>query len=133
MHYKPIRYPRRISSSLNCGPHRGPYAWEVEPTPREADERKRRQAERALVYGETLSPEEIATSMESYRRSLEQMATIAIEVSEITSFEKIAEAARVSESQIQLLLQRKSVNLGIEDLLRIIVACRSLFAFDFGY
>lgn len=85
------------------------------------------------MYCEPLTAEEITAVMDSYRRSLEQMATIAVEVSEITSFEKIAKAARVSESQIQLLLQRKSVNLGIEDFLRIIVACRSLVAFDFGY
>lgn len=133
MPYKPIHYPRKISSSLNCGPHRGPYAWEVEPTPREADERKRRQAERALVYGEPLSPEEIATSMESYRRSLEQMAAIAIETSEITSIAKVTEAVGVSESQLGLLLQRNSTDLSLEDILKIITACRSVVAFDFGY
>lgn len=133
MDFKSISYPRKISFGLSRGPHRGPYVWEIESTLQEAEEREKRLAERALLYNEPLSFEEIAAVMESYRRSLDQMATIAVEVSEITSFEKIAEAARVSESQIQLLLQRKSVNLSIEDLLRIIVACRSIVAFDFGY
>jgi|GEM_PF-2231028 len=132
MDSKPIRYPRKISFGLNRGLRRGPYAWEIEPTPQEADESKRRQAERALMYCEPLPAEEITAVMESYRRSLEQMATIAIETSEITSNAKIAEAAEVFESQIQLLVQRKCSNLSVEEILKVVTACRLVAAFDFG-
>lgn len=132
MNSKPIRYPRKISFGPIRGPHRGPYTWEIEPTPQEAEERKRRQTERALLYCELLPAEEITAVMESYRRSLEQMATIAIQASEITLNAKIAEAAGVSESQIQLLVQRKCTSLSVEEILKVITTCRSVVAFDFG-
>ena len=127
-----VRYPRKISFGLNRGPHRGPLAWEIEPTPQEAEESKKRQADRVLVYWEPLPSEEITAVMDSYRRSLEQMATIAIETPEITSNAKIAEAVGVFESQIQLLVERKCSNLSIEEILKVITACRSVVAFDFG-
>lgn len=78
MDSKQIRCPRRISFGPIRGPHRGPCAWEIEPTPQEADESQRRQAELALLYCEPLPAEEITAVMESYRRSLEQMVNIAI-------------------------------------------------------
>lgn len=133
MNSKPIRYHRKISFSCNHGPHRGPYAWEIEPTPQEADERKRHLAERALLNSRPLAPVEIAAVMGTYRRNLEQMSAIAIEISEITSIAKIAEAVGVSESQLQLLIQRNDTELSLEEILKVITACRSVIAFDFGY
>lgn len=133
MNSKPIRYPRKISFGLNRRPHRGPYAWEIEPNQQEAEERKRRQAERALVYGEPLSPDQVAAVIGNYRRNLEQMAAIAIETPEITSIAKIAEAVGVSELQLGQLLRRNSTELNLEEILKIITACRAVVAFDFGY
>ncbi len=133
MNSKSIRYPRKISCGLNRGLRRGPYAWEIEPSQQEAEERKRRQADRALVYGEPLSPDQVAAVIGNYRRNLEQMAAIAIETSEITSIAKIAEVVGVSESQIRLLLQRSNTELNLEEILKIISASRSVVAFDFGY
>lgn len=133
MDSKSIRYPRKISFGLNRRPHRGPYAWEIESTPQELEERGRRTVESARINSEPLSPEEVSSVIENYRRSLGQMAAIAVEASEITSIAKIAETIGVSEPQIQLLLQKKSDNLSIEELLRIIVACGSVVTFDFGY